>query len=282
MPDNKRVIIVGFDSLDYRNIQRFGLEHVQQEQFGRIDLKGKELKTPIIWSEFVSGTYDNGIDFMQAFDGPTAQQYDRYIDRFLSYFGRKGFHLRRFIHATLFDARDITPDKRFLTTDTLFEKVDDSVAIQVPGYSEYTALKKTRCSMALGANPAYSKHTIERDIDMEYRQRKQELFQALEDDHSLIMAHFHYPDFMGHLYPEASLYDDIRFAEMHKKMDNLAEKVLKRAGEDDLVIFLSDHGMRNGGHTDYAFYSANQDLGFEDTPEIIDFYPRILDYLEEE
>ncbi|MDY6789131.1 MAG: alkaline phosphatase family protein [Candidatus Nanohaloarchaea archaeon] len=280
MAEKKRVIIVGFDGMDKRKIEEFGCKELQQEHFGKIDLKDLELKTPLLWSKFITGKEDTGIDFMQAQSKENAQKWDRRIARFLEKFGRKGFYLRRFIGAQIFGSTDITPDRRFMKVKSFFEQVEDSKAIQIPGYSEYTALKKTRIGLALGEDAAYSKETIRRDIEMEYRTRVREFFRALDKDYRLVMVHLHKPDFYGHMFPTDSIEDSMEIAEMYKEMDNLAGKVRDIAGENDLVVFLSDHGMEEGAHSPYAFYSTNKDLGLK-SPEIVDFHPKILEFLGE-
>ena len=94
-----------------------------------------------------------------------------------------------------------------------------------------------------------------------------------EGSWDLLMVHFLILDTIGHLYwyKPGKLKDAYRF--MNTAVSRLLSKV-----KDQLVLIVSDHGMKKGVHAEYAFYSSNVPLKLVD-PKLTDFHDIILERL---
>ena len=76
---------------------------------------------------------------------------------------------------------------------------------------------------------------------------------ALDEDKSLTMIYFWFTDIQGHIqkYPPKSMYN---MAEI------LLNYIKSKAGEDALIIVMSDHGMIEGHHRTEGFWSLSKPL----------------------
>jgi predicted AlkP superfamily pyrophosphatase or phosphodiesterase len=253
----QRMIIVGFDGLDYQKIQKYDCDNLMQECFGKLDLEGLELKTPTLWASMITGVKPDvhGIDRMNTFKGEKVRKWDKYVLKFFKLFGLNALHLRKYLWYQIFDSGLLVPDKRFMKVDSIFEEIADSKALEIPGYTEYPYIVG---SIGVGKTwrkrSPVSKERVLRDIKAEHLYRKKDLFENI-GEHTVLMQHFHYPDWYQHLFTTGE-----RDEEMYREMDELAGEILDKVDEDTLVLFCSDHGLENGGHRDEAFYSANAEI----------------------
>ncbi len=254
------MLVVGFDGLDYEKIKKHGCDNLVLDTFGRIDLEDLPLMTPPLWASMITGEMPevHGIDTMLTFRGEKVRKIDRYVLGFFNLFGMSGMHLRKMLYYYLFDSSIFVPDRDFMEVDSIFEKVADSVALDVPGYSEYPYIAgKSFVAKTHRKHPPVSKERVLRDAEAEHGYRKKQLFDNI-GEHKLVMQHFHYPDWHQHLF----FNDEEKDRELYEKMDELAGEILERVDDDTLVVFCSDHGIGEmGGHRDQAFYSTNADIG---------------------
>lgn len=128
-----KMLVVGFDGLDYEKIQEFECENLMQESFGKMDTEGLKLKTPSLWASMITGVKpeEHGIDRMLTFRGEKVRKWDRRLLKVLKKFGYSGLHLRKFLWYYIFESSILVPDKDFMKVDSIFEKVADSVALDV-------------------------------------------------------------------------------------------------------------------------------------------------------
>jgi hypothetical protein len=270
-----KMLVVGFDGLDYEKIREYGCESLVQESFGKLETEGIKLSTPPLWASMITGEKPevHGIDTMLEFRGEKVRKVDRYVLGFLKKLGLSAMHLRRALYYYLFDSSQFVIDKEFMQVDSIFEKVADSKPLDVPGYSEYPYIAgKSYVGKALRKRPPVSKERVERDMEAEHMYRKNQLFEHI-GKHSLVMQHFHYPDWFQHLFFKGD-----RDKELYHKMDEVAGEILERVDDETLVVFCSDHGLEDGGHRDQAFYSVNNNIGEE--VKITNLLSRCLDKIE--
>ena len=258
MSEFHKMLIVGFDGLDYEKIQKYECENLQLEDFGKLDLEGMPLRTTSLWASLITGKKpeEHGVDSMLTFSGEKVRKVDKYVSKFFNIFGMSAIHLRKCFYYYLFDSGVITMDRRFLKVPSIFEKVSDSRVLECPGYTEYPYI-----AGQMGVTKVYrerapiSRERAFRDMRAELNYRKKLLFEGI-GEHKLLMQHFHYPDWFQHLFPKGK-----RDRELYEDMDELAGKILEKVDRDTLVVFCSDHGLEDGGHRDQAFYSVNIQVG---------------------
>jgi len=273
------VLVVAFDGMDRELIMEFGLEHVQQQAFGRIDNHTDitEIKTGELFASFITGeTADvHGVTGVKGWNSPVMDTVEALVPKrepFYSWAAKVKDGIKA---VGGFDRETFSREN--LESDTLFEEIPDSRSLNVPAYDVNAGIEAF--SFVLDR---YGVEHAAREAEKEFRQRKQELLSELgQGPRPFLMAHVHYLDFMNHLYGEPVLEKDV-LREKYETVDRFAADILAAAEGYDVVIFMSDHGLpTETAHNEQAFYSCNQELGL-DTPHITDFYAVIMELVGED
>ncbi|MDY6770074.1 MAG: alkaline phosphatase family protein [Candidatus Nanohaloarchaea archaeon] len=269
------VLIVAFDGMDRELIQEYGLEHVPQQEFGQIDNHTgiKNIKTGELFASFITGETwtEHGITMVKGWNHPAMDWFERRIptkDPFYSWAAKVKDMVKC---ATGLDRSPYTKDD--LPMDTIFEKVPNSRAVNVPSYSVNTGIEVWTWVM-----DRYGTEHAAREAEKEFAMRQEEFMDALDDGHDLLMAQFHYTDFMNHMFG-APVRDDERLEAAYHRIDDFAADIIDAAeGDYDVILFMSDHGLpTENQHNRQAFYSLNREEGL-DTPHITDFHDLVLDW----
>jgi hypothetical protein len=208
------MVVVGLDGLDFKIMQKFGCEEFEQTSFGKLDLEGIAQRTPSLWASMITGEHPDihGIEDLLVFRGKKARRLDKYIRGFLNLFGRSGLHLRKCLYYYLFGSSITVPDRKFLQADTIFERVHDAVALDVPGYSEYPYIAgRSNVTKMTRKHPPVSVDRVVRDMEAEFMYRRNQFFDNI-GGHTLVMQHFHYPDWFQHLF----FNDEEKLAELYQ------------------------------------------------------------------
>ncbi|PSG98643.1 MAG: hypothetical protein BRC29_00770 [Nanohaloarchaea archaeon SW_7_43_1] len=265
-----RVIIIAFDGLDYQKIRKYDCENVMQEEFGKISLENMPLTTGPLWSSFITGMHpeEHGVQKTMNWTNQKVQKFENLMGDLPFTDFWKGIRWTIFRNLGSLNAGVVGAYRENLeVNETIFEDIEPSISLNVPGQDINTALSTIIISRALGKDAPLPKDVMERDIDAEHLKRKEETFEALKDENfALLMSHFHKSDFMQHLYG----FSEEKERELYRVFDKLAGEIKEYASDDDLLIFCSDHGLEDGGHRDQAFYSLNHELGLEN-PHITEF-----------
>ncbi|PSG99729.1 MAG: hypothetical protein BRC28_03240 [Nanohaloarchaea archaeon SW_4_43_9] len=275
MTEFERMLVVGFDGLDYQKIKRYDCENLMLESFGKLDLENLPLKTPLLWSSMITGVRpeEHGIDSMLKFKGEKVRKYDEWLKKVFNRFGWSALKLRETVMHYLFDSSISAPTKENMKVDSIFEKVADSKPLDVPGHSHYPYIAgKMNVNAVYKKYPPVSRDRVVRDVEAEHLYRKKQLFENI-GEHKLVMQHLHYPDWIQHIYSKEE-----KDGEVYNEMNELAGEILEEADDDTLVVFCSDHGLANGGHRDEAFYSVNTEI--EEPVKITDILFRLLERVE--
>jgi hypothetical protein len=156
--------------------------------------------------------------------------------------------------------------------NTFFHFFDSYRAIDVPAFS----LKDENHAEQRRLLKAYfdEESTVE-DYDIavwkNHEDNKKDFFDSLNRFH-IVMGYFDLADAIGHLsfgIPE-------KMEKVYIELESLAREV--EALSDDLILVVSDHGMktvgRYGDHTKSGFYSVNRRFGLG-VPRITDFHDMI-------
>lgn len=262
------VLVIAFDGMDKELIDRFGLQHVRQTEFGQIDNQTgiTEVKTGELFASFITGELHDvhGVTGVKGWNSPFMDRFESLIPKqepFYSWAARMKDVIKCFGG---FDRETFT--KENLNCDTIFDTIPGSKSLNVPAYDANAGIEAFSYVL-----DRYGVNHATREAEKEFRQRKHELMTELETEtRPFLMAHFHYLDFMNHLYGEPVLEEDV-LREKYETMDGFAQQILDAANGYDTIIFMSDHGLpTKTAHNDQAFYSINEELGI-DTPHITDF-----------
>ncbi|MFB6200099.1 MAG: alkaline phosphatase family protein [Candidatus Nanohaloarchaea archaeon] len=282
------ILIVAFDGMDKELIDDFELENIKQKEYGGIDnstgMSGK-LLTSELFASFITGkTYEEHgveglsswtVDWVEKFEGKVEGNF--FFDKF------KDFRKALYPVVNRIEAHDRKHMKEDLAVDTIFEQVDNSRAMFVPGYnpSPFWVSKAPYNVLKMGYSP---EEVVEFYDTREFDYRKRSLFEELESDivspRNFLMCHFHRTDLHHHMYgdPETGLNRE-KLLKLYRETDELAGEIKEKALKNgyDLVIFMSDHGLpANESHNENAFYSSNKELFGKEVPKITDFYELLM------
>ena len=163
-----------------------------------------------------------------------------------------------------------TCTKEDIEVPTIFDLIDNSVAINIPSFNESESNKRLRELCA-----GYLDGTVDRDkleffLEANYNETMSSFFDAISRDPPLVMVHIFPLDIVGH-----SFYDDEETIERwYRRVDADVGKI-KKMYPKRWCLIVSDHGLLNGKHTNYAFYSSNIPIGLKE-PRLTDFKKIIL------
>lgn len=272
------VLIVAFDGMDYEKIKERGLENIQQEEFGKIDNQSgiSKVVTPELFASFITGKTwkEHGVKgFSRVMDDRIYKFEKNYKNKLGTSKGlgkiKKMIELLFKIESTRRPFND-----EDLECETIFDYIEDSKSLHVPGYDN--------CMLLDWANLyfKYGRSETLRYFEMEHQKRISELEEELEKDpHDLLIAHFQRPDdYQDIFYKFNSEESENKIKTQYKDLEKLAGKIKELADSRyDYIIFMSDHGMpTEEEHNENAFYSCNKELFSKNTPKITDFYDKII------
>lgn len=285
-----KTLVIAFDGLDKELIEKFGLNHVIQEEYGTIDnnTNTSSVKTSELFANFITGeTYEeHGIEGLQG-----TRYKDKRKDKILRTLvsndltSKRGFYAIRDILSSLIRAKEDKDrySKEDLETDTLFENIENSRAMFVPAYNPGFMWR-----LNIEVEPLRNGYSVDRQARYwdrrAYEVRKKYLFEELENDilspRDFLMCHFFRPDQYQHYYGDSKIgtFDENKLKKMYLEIDELAEKIKLKALENgyENIIFMSDHGLPTATeHNERVFYSSNRPLFESEVPKIKDFHDKI-------
>jgi hypothetical protein len=281
----ENVLLIAFDGLDRELIEEFDLENIQQKEFGGVNNTQdvENILTSELFTSLITGqsSDEHGLKGLSTWSNSRGNLID-YIAPKRLVNSVRGFNRIKEILKSVFSVREVKYSKEHLEDSTLFDKIEDSRAMYVPGYNPSLFWE-----MRAETLPLRSGYGAEKAIKFwdsrEHDFRKRNMFSELENDivspRNFLMIHIHRADFHQHMYGDpTSVYDKERLKKLYREIDELAESIKSKAEDRyDTIIFMSDHGLpTKHGHNKNAFYSCNREL-FKKEPTITDFYDEVLD-----
>ena len=160
----------------------------------------------------------------------------------------------------------LMPEQTFLHLFHTYKTID------VPSFSfkQHNHAKERKLMREAFADKA-SVDDFDTTVWRHHDENKRELFQSL-GQYDLVMGYFDLVDAVGHL----SYVVSRKMKEVYRELDSIAKEV--RSSFDDVVLIVSDHGMRSvgryGEHYGYGFFSTNYRSQLH-LPRITDFRKEI-------
>lgn len=280
---DESVLVVAFDGMDYELTQEFGCENLLTlKEVGNIDNQTSvsSIKTSELFASFITGANyeEHGIKGLSR-----NHLRSKVLDLIPSYLlnNVRGFHrLNESLEILLGVDNPGFYDRTDLETTSIFDEVDNSKALFVPGYNPSLFWKKNALGYSFSDVDTENRDWEYYWDDIEFRRRKDKLFRPVNKWYDFLMVHFHRIDTYQHLYedPWSCEEDYEKLRNVYLEMDSLAEKILEFFGDDySTILFMSDHGLpTEKEHNENAFYSCNEELFPETVPRITDFYYKIL------
>lgn len=279
------VLVIAFDGLDKDLIEQFELEDIKLDEYGGIDNNTEmtKRKTSELFASFITGEnhVEHGIKGLNKWDQPRGKIIDYTLPKYLLQ-NVRGFHKIKKVLEEVLNTHQRFFDRRDITSETLFDKIDNSKALDIPSYNPSPFwVNNTQIRLS---ESSLKKENLEYFWDeWEFERRKRNLFRPINTYFDLTMAHFHRPDIHQHRYGDKDInYDERRLRELYKETDKLAKKIIDFFEDEyDTIIFMSDHGLpTETQHNENAFYSCNKELFGDKTPKITDFHDKILNLID--
>lgn len=292
MSNKENILIVAFDGLDKEWIEEFGLEHINQKEFGEVNNYEStySIKTSELFATFITGENfeEHGIKGLEYDPNPLKTSFldlviPKKVEMYVSGFGR----MKEALRAIIGHEESYRPSKSELDSKTIFDEIENSRAMFIPSYNPSMFWESESDLAPLQYGRDFDE-IIEHWDRLEFAQRKRRFLSELENDivspRDLLMVHFHRTDIHQHGYGDPYLEneDKHRLRKLYKETDEFAKEIKEKALQQgyDTVIFMSDHGRpaadSNTGHNKNAFYSCNKPLFGNKTPQLADFYNKII------
>jgi hypothetical protein len=277
-----KVFIFGIDALDYNFVKKWNLKGLKQKEYGRVIIPEEIelLSTPTLWATIITGQLPekHGIKpgwYIGEYRRPLITKFRLIVKRLNT--DKKVYEVlmsSKILNKTivkLIQGKRVKQKFR-LKCPTFFDSTR-SVHINVPTYDKlpeiaYDIVKK-QFEVFDGK---MSKLSWEKLVRRRFEKTKRIMFKRISENWDLFMVYFAVLDHIQHVY-----FNDIKYIKRYyKEMEGLVKKVKRKLTKDILVLIISDHGMKRGIHTRYAFYSSNIKLNLK-KPKLTDFYKVVKD-----
>lgn len=284
------VLVVAFDGLDKKLIEKFDLEQIVLDEFNTIDNSTDitDIKTSELFASFITGETSerHAVEGLKKEPETLKWKLINLVTPKLLVRNLRGFYrlkevLKRFLGAS----NPAKYKKEDLKSSTLFEQIEDSRPMFIPSYNPDFLWDAG--GLGLITSLGYSKQKNIRIWDeRSYEIRQEKLFSEIENPiispRSFLMVHFHRPDFHQHIYGDkhSGMYDEEKLRKLYREIDDLALEIKESAEEAGYshIVFMSDHGLPTEyEHNQNAFYSCNKELFGDETPHITEFHNKILE-----
>jgi hypothetical protein len=279
-----QIIILGFDALDAALIERYGLG----EQFGRTETIGTycnpivgEPHTLELWPSLISGAHADEHGIKAATPGGGVDWDSRLLQ--LAADAAAGIvpqSVRSAIGRRLRDrvGLSMTAAGEF-PAETVFDS--GGKAISIPNYQtaydREHGLDASRTdiwgtitpdrSVAEGIEPQVGLETVWATLSGAAGNRLGHTLAAIQQGHDLVWTWFGLLDTIGHIQPAMDA--DLE-ARGYRLAASIVELVRETAPDDAVVVALSDHGLQDGHHTEYATLATGAASPHDEISSVLD------------
>jgi hypothetical protein len=270
-----KVLILAMDGLEYNLVIKWNLKGLIQRYYGihavvKSPRYGKA-HTPSSWVSFITGLppEEHGVDDWWS--------WGRILDWLRTHPPLVWVKGKRLLLAKLgIKLRPRIAGRDMVRAETIFDVIQPSVALNVPGWNEPTEPHVEYEEAARrGVRDLIAK------VWEWHERRKRQLFEALADPGRwrLLMAWFDLADLIGHA---CMVKCRLELRKAYVELDRLARQVAERIPSNTALLIASDHGMTvstdgvTGDHSDHGFWSLNVEPPFYPR-SILDFKSLIID-----
>jgi len=276
-----KCMVLLLDGLDYDLVEKWNLTYLMQEEHHKFKVPEKYYNrkvvpsvpySPIIWSAFVSGLEPNkvGIDYWWT--------YGKILDKIRKLPVIRTIKNKRRFLSKIGIKRRLIDKKTLSVSQTLFEKITPSIAIDVPAYNPNSEVHRIMSDLVTIGD-------IEKCIQMIFntlQQRKKKILNNLSREWKLFVAYFSLPDLLGHI---AIVKKRTTLKRGYQILNEFVRTVKSMIRDDHIFLILSDHGMQvssdgiTGIHSDYAFWPLNRRTTWR-PKDFLDVHKKIVEWAE--
>jgi len=260
-----KVFILALDGLEHTLVEGWRMRNLLQKTHGTYSVEEfeqvKNLSTSV-WASFITGEY-------HYFDNWWTK---RWLYRIAKKFIRDEVSLWKI--AKLFRPKLI--DKTALKSESIFDLVPNSVAVNVPVYNEKTEYHIEKLdALHFGGIEEYINA-----IWSVHWKRIKDVLEKVFSNWNLFMAWFDVADLIGHL----QIKNKEKMRRLYDALEVLAAFLKNTVPSECVFLVVSDHGIKEntdgsfGEHTKTGFWSLNTESDWRPR-RVIDFSPKILEWV---
>ena len=269
-----KILVIGIDSLEYNLVEKYNLKNLKQLKYTKIKVPiNKELNkptTPSVWASFLTGKnincrfgYEN--KFLKLFD---------FLFKIRKKITNSSFGIGSLI-ISLFKKLNKPAIKTFpKLKEKTFLDATNSDYCNIPFYDYSEEYKK----IVILLNQTFienklTREQLKKELAEIFENNKKKIINKVKGNKSkLFFCYTHFLDLIQH-----SFFDEKEFIKNCYKQADLFVAELKKLSKADMIIIISDHGQKNGMHTNYGFCSINKNLNIP--KNITQFNDFFLSYL---
>lgn len=282
-----RVLILGIDALEYDLIHEWNLHHLKQIEYGKVTVpitKGLgEPATEIVWPCFITGKgpkqmgFESPILYRQPYKWFSDHIYNQFTSSFTdihpeNILEEKKSRKRRILDniSSIMTKAGVFyhPMRKNIKASTLFDNPSLRTAhFHIPVYDTdpFPSYRKQIVDVIMKTLPpseflSSCKHSFQE------RWTELEMYLQQHNDWDVVMMYWFCLDAIQHAFFNKKL----KIMDFYLLFNKYVGQFIQKLPSDILVLIISDHGQKNGIHTDYGFYSSNKKLHLKN-PNITDF-----------
>lgn len=267
------LLVIGLDGVGFEAVRDNDFSYLRQKIFGSVVSDGIDLKTPPIWSSFLTGEKDTGIyDFPEennekvgAAQNHEQSLYERLENNDPNKISDGGIGYRR-------DELKVDPWIEKYDYETINFPIYDYTN-DFNGIDDWQLYWGSKClDKEITPKEFINKLLIETgDILSKTREEANK-------DKDIVLSYLHDTDYICHIiYMHHGFKDPVLY--FWRMVGNQIRRVVDSLDEEPTILFLSDHGSSIGrvqrrtaaGHSPKGFYSFNKNLDVPESIHITEF-----------
>ncbi len=273
-----KVFVLALDGLEYELVNRWDLRSLKQKYHGFYLISEEYCRhgvpySPPVWASIITGKAPSEHGISEWWKYSSILNRLRWLPPFKWIRGKRRVLWRLGIKPRIVSSQD-------LNYPTIFDEIENSVAVNIPCYNEPTELHRRLSLAALRSIKEY-----EQEIWRIHQERVDKTITLLKTKNwSLFMTYFDLADLIGHIHYIKHLE---KVQQAYMILNDLALKLQRMVKSvKSAFLIISDHGMMpsedgvTGNHSMRAFWSLNINPPFIPR-DPVDIYKLIKRLIEE-
>ena len=257
-----KIIVLALEGLEVSLVEKFKLNSLLQKYHGRYDAESEKYTASTLWASFLTGLSPEkvNLEFVERETSSTV----------------KGSGFLKSLGRIIFKPRPPSVKSKY---KTILDYFDRPLPFNVLSYNEEHEQFKVRqeydpSDIIDDKSKRAEAHLVWKKLTIKLTEMFTRMLKRRKWD--LAMTHLYYTDVVGHIFPD----DEQRVLEAYRLVDSFVGE-LRSIFKHSIMLIVSNHGMKQGVHTNHGFWSSNVKIPTKPS-SITDFFGIILKFKEME